>query len=115
MRVPADQLLGDVLERIGHRETALVRGDLRQEDALEEEVADLAAQGVVIAAVDRVEHLVGLLEHERSQRLERLLAIPRAAVRPAKRPHDVDEALKLAPGGNCLRLRLLRSIARVRA
>ncbi len=72
--------------------------ELRQEDALEEQIADLAAQRVVILAVDGVEHLVGFLEHERPQGLNRLLAIPRAAAGPAQAAHDVDEALELAPG-----------------
>ncbi len=37
---------------------------LRQEDAFEDEVADLAAKRVVIAAIDRVEDLVRFFEHE---------------------------------------------------
>ena len=45
--------------------------------------------------VDRLEHLVGLLEHEAAQRLECLLAIPRAATWTAEARHDVDEALEL--------------------
>ena len=63
----------------------VVRFDLRQEHAFEEQVADLAAQRVVIAAIDRVEHLVGFFEHESAQRLDRLLAIPRAPPGPRSR------------------------------
>ena len=69
------------LQRVGDGEAPLVGLDLRQEHPLEQQVADLAAQGLVIAVVDRVEHLVGLFEHEPAQRLNRLLAIPRTAVR----------------------------------
>ena len=46
-----------------------------------------------------LEHLVGFLEHERLQRIDRLLAIPGAAVRRPQRGHDLDEAGEL--GGGC--------------
>ena len=100
-----------VAQRVADGEAPLVGLDLRQEDALEEQVADLAAQRVVIGAVDRVEHLVGFFEHERPQRLNRLLAIPRAAAGPAQPRHDVDEALELAPG----RARARRALVRIGA
>ena len=47
-----------VAQRIGDGEAARVGLDLREEDALEDQVADLAAQRVVVAAIDRVEHFV---------------------------------------------------------
>ncbi len=53
---------------------------------------------VVIAAVERVEQLVGFLQHERAQRLQRLLAIPGAAVLGAQRAHDLDQLLKARAG-----------------
>ena len=59
---------------------SLVR-DLREEHDLEEQVAELLAQPGRVAAIERVERLVGLLEQERAERRERLLAIPRAARR----------------------------------
>ena len=59
-----------VAQRIRDREAALVGRDLREEHALEEQIADLAAQRVVVAAIDRVEHFVRFLQHERPQRLE---------------------------------------------
>src|SRR2546421_650275 len=52
----------------------------------------------MIVAIDRLEHFVGLLEHERLQRVDRLLAIPRTAVGPAERGHDLDEPDELAGG-----------------
>src|SRR6185295_18016035 len=84
-----------------HREVALIRADLREEDALEHQVADLEAQRRAIAGVDRVQHLVRFFEHEPAQRLEGLLAIPRAAFRPAQVRHDVDEPLKRGAGRRC--------------
>ena len=61
-------------------------------DRHEHEVAELFTERGVIARVDRLEQFVGFFEHERLQRVDRLLAIPRAAVGPTKSGHDVDEA-----------------------
>ena len=97
VRVPPDELRGDLAQRVADGEAPIVGLELCQEDALEEQVADLSAKRVVIGAVDGVEHFVGFFEHERSQALNRLLAVPRASIRSAEPPHDVDQALKLAP------------------
>jgi len=94
VRMASNQLLADGLQRVGHGESPFVRLDLRQEDTLEEQVADLAQERHVILAIDRVEHFVGLLEHEAAQRLERLLVIPWAPARAAQPRHDVDELLE---------------------
>ena len=92
VRMPAHELVGDALERVGDREVPRFALELREEHRLEHEVAELLAERRVIVAVDRLEHLVGLLEHERLQRVDRLLAIPRTAVRSAQSGHDVDQA-----------------------
>ena len=86
-------------DRVGDGEVPGLGFELRQEHRLEQEVAELLAERRVIVAVDRLEHLVGFLEHERLQRVDRLLAIPRAAVRRAQRGHDLDQAGEL--GGGC--------------
>ncbi len=72
--------------------------DLREEDAFEDVIADLFPRASHVAALDRVDHLVRLFEHERRQRLERLLAIPRTAVRRSQRAHDRDELVELCAG-----------------
>ena len=87
-----------LLQRVGDREMPGLGLELRQEHRLEHEVAELLAERVVVVAVDGLEHFVGLLEHERLQRVDRLLAIPRAAVRAAQRGHDLDEAGELLGG-----------------
>ena len=61
---------------------------------LEQEIAELFTQAVEILAVERVEQLVGLLEHEGPERPQRLLAIPWTAVRAAQRPHDPDKSIE---------------------
>ena len=83
------------LQRVGNREVAGLGLELREKHRLEHEIAELLAQRGVIVRVDRLEHLVGFLEHERLQRVDGLLAIPRTAVGPAQRGHDLDEAGEL--------------------
>ncbi len=105
----ADELGGDLAQRVADGEAPLVGLELRQEDALEEQVADLAAQRGVVFAVDGVEDLVGLLEDERPQGLNRLLAIPRTAAGTAQAAHHVDETLELA----ARRARARRALVRI--
>ena len=93
-----DQLVGDALQRVGDREVPGLRFELREEHRLEHEVAELLRQGRVIVAIDSLEHFVRLFEHERLQRVDRLLAIPRTPLGSAKRGHDLDEAGELASG-----------------
>ena len=90
----AHELVADRVDRVADREVAGFLADARQEDGLEQEVAELFAEVRRLAAFDRLEHLVGFLEHERAQRGVRLLAVPRAAVRRAQRAHDLDEPLE---------------------
>ena len=50
------------------------------EDDLKEEIAEFVLQRGHVAALDRVGHLIGLLDRVGGDRREILLAIPRAAV-----------------------------------
>ena len=59
-------------------------------------VADLFAQRVQVALLDRVDDLVGFLEDEMTQGLYRLLTVPRASLGRAQLADDVDETI------NCL-------------
>ena len=62
------------------------------EDDLEQQVAELAAQLVVVSLVDGVGHLVGLLDRHRLDALVGLLAVPRAAARGAQAGDQLDES-----------------------
>ncbi len=69
----------------------------REEVDLEEQVAELAAERLVVAAMRGVGDLVGLLDRVRDDRARRLLAIPGAL--PAKLPGqllEVEERLREA-------------------
>src|SRR5437762_14127822 len=92
--MPAHQLVGHGPQRIGDREVPRFGIDLREKHRLEDKIPQLFGEGGMIVPVDGIEHLVGLLEHERLQRIDGLLAIPRAAVRTAKPGHDLDEAIE---------------------
>ena len=102
MRVAAHELVADRAQRIGNVEVTALGGDLGQEHRLEQEVAQLVAQGVEVPAIDGVHDLVGLLDDERSQRLQRLLPIPGAAVLGAQPPHQIDQPLETGSGGRAL-------------
>ena len=67
---------------------AVVGGDLRVERHLQQQVAELVADRVVVVGVDRLEQLVRLLEEVPRERAMGLLAVPRAPVRrPQPRLH----------------------------
>src|SRR5512144_1491413 len=97
--MPANQLVRDRAQRIGDCEAPFIGFNLSKEDTLEEQITDLSEKILVVGSINCVEHLVGFLEHKSTQRLNRLLSIPRAAVRSAQARHDVDELLKLASAG----------------
>ena len=76
VRMPADELLDHVAERVVDRELARFGGDLRKEYTFEDVVANLFFERRRVGALDRVDYLVGFFEHERREGVERLLAIP---------------------------------------
>ena len=78
VRVALDHLARDALRDGVDAEPAALFGELREKEDLEEQVAQLVAQGLRGAAVERGERLVGLLEQVRLQGFEGLLAVPRA-------------------------------------
>ena len=98
VRMAAHELVGDRADGIGDRETPGFLFELGEEDRLEEEVAQLLSKRVVVVPIDRVEHLVGLLEHVLPQRVDRLLAIPRTPVGRPERRHDLHEPREFVSG-----------------
>ena len=94
MRVPPHELVADGGHDVVGPERALRAAELGLEDDLEQEIAELGAELAPVAAVDRVDDLARLLEHVAAQRLEGLLAVPRAAVGREQALHQLDEAGK---------------------
>src|SRR5438093_4060243 len=90
--VAADELVGDRARHLGDREAARLGRELGLEDDLEEEIAELVAQVGSVPGIDRLEHLVDLLEKIGAEAHGRLLAVPRAAARAAEPRHQVHQA-----------------------
>ena len=79
-------------------EEILLAGHPGIKNRLEHEVAQLFGQIVPVAAVDGVEHLVGLFEGVGLDAVEGLLAVPRTAAGGAQAGHDIDQFLKFFAG-----------------
>src|SRR6266545_1822139 len=82
VRVAADQLGRDLLIDFADIEVASLARHLAVHQDAEQQVAQLLRQRGHIAGVERLQHLVRLLQQLWAQGLVGLLAIPRAAARP---------------------------------
>src|SRR5580704_17242171 len=88
-----DHFSRDPLDDPHEIKTPLVGGDLRIEDDLQQEVAKLFDNRLVVLGVDGFEQLVSLFERVRLDRFERLHAVPRAT---GRRPQPSDNFAELA-------------------
>ena len=101
MRMAAQQLLGDRLDHAAEIERALLLGHAGVERDLEQQVAELLAQIVEIAARDRVGDLIGFFERVGRDGREILLEVPRAAgAGRAQRRHDLQKPGDVAGRGH---------------
>jgi hypothetical protein len=89
--VAADELVVDGGDGVVDVERPLFAGDLGDEHRLQKEVAELFGQSGAIVAVDGVDYLVRLLDHERFQRGQGLFSVPGTALRPAQSGHELHE------------------------
>ena len=105
VRVASDELLVEAADDVVDREGAVVRGDLRVQDHLLQDVAELLDQMLVVIRLDGLHGLVGLLDHVLGDRAVRLLAVPRATIRLAQAPHRAHEAVELGVRGRRVRAR----------
>ncbi len=95
MRVTAQQLLIDGVQRVFDGEESLFGGHLRIEDSLQNVVAELFREIGPVAAVDGVEHLVGLFQRVGLDAVEGLLTVPRAAAGRAQAGHQGNQPIEL--------------------
>ena len=91
VRVAMDELVADALHDRVDIERALAAPDRGLKHDLHQKIAELLAVTVDVVARERVEDLVGFFDEERAQRVERLLAVPRAAIGSEQAVHDFDE------------------------
>ena len=105
VRMAVDELLDEPSGDVVDVPAALVGGDLRMEDHLEQHVAELVADRGVVARVDRLDQLVRLLQQVPGEGAVGLLGVPRTPARaaePRHDPHEIEQPLALlrrrAPG-----------------
>jgi len=96
VRVTADQLRGDLAGNVVERAGPALLEQQGEKDDLKEDVAELVAQLLVIAALRGVGKLVGLFDGVSDDRALVLLAVPRALA--AQAPGDLVEALERSQG-----------------
>ena len=75
-------------------EASFLRGDLRMKSHLEEKIAQLFDEFLVVATFESVQHLVGLFDEIRPQRVMGLLAVPWTAAGIAQTLLNRNELLK---------------------
>ena len=88
VRVPPDQFLADPPSHVVEREMAGFRRDFAVENHLQQQVAKLFLEVLVVTALDRVHRFISFLDQVRHQREVRLLRVPRAATGRAQAVHD---------------------------
>ncbi len=88
--VTTDQLAIEPGDHLVNRELPCLGGHLRIEKHLQQQVAELLAKVRGVLPLNGVQHFVGFFKGVLADRQRRLLAIPRAAVRPAQTGHDGD-------------------------
>src|SRR5580692_267496 len=100
MRMAPDQLVPDPARHRGEVETSGLLGHARVKYHLKQQVTELVAQPIQVAASDGVRDLVRLLDRERGDRDKILLAIPRtAAFRIAQHSYQLQQRLEFVACG----------------
>src|SRR5712664_2373652 len=94
MGMPPDHLVMDFANHLGHGEAAFFACDLRMKNNLQKQVAHLFRKLGIVPAFEGFQNFVGFFDEVRSQRLMRLLAVPRAPVRGTQSGLDGDEFFK---------------------
>ena len=95
VRVPAHELVVDAARDVGHGERAGLLREHRVEHDLVEEVAELVLERRVPGrrqVLDRLDHLVRLLEEVAGERVVGLLGVPRAPARVAQPLGELERA-----------------------
>ncbi|CAM5557741.1 hypothetical protein SCALM49S_00529 [Streptomyces californicus] len=98
VRVAVDQLLDEAARDVVHvkRLLGILLRDARVEDDLEQDVAQLLAQFVPVAVLDRLDQFVRLLDRVLGESPVRLARGPRAL--PPDAVHDLDQVEQPGPG-----------------
>ena len=87
MRMTADELLRDAARHAVDVERPGLRGDLRVEERLQQQVAQFFAKMRHVAGARGLRDLIGLLDQVRNERFMSLLRVPRASTGRAQSVH----------------------------
>ena len=91
VRMTVDQLLGEPFGDVVHVPAALICSHLRMEHDLQQQVAQLVTDRVVVVGIDRLQQFVRLFEQVQGQCLVRLLSVPWTTAGTAEARHDPDQ------------------------
>ena len=91
VRMTPDHLVGERVDDVGDAELADLGRELRVEEHLQQQVAELFAESLEMRDLDRLDDFERLFDEVRNERAVRLLAVPRAA-EPQPR-HDLDQVV----------------------
>src|SRR5205085_10087348 len=109
VRVPADHLVVNFADHVGHAEAALFARNLRMKNNLQEQIPHFFGKLRVVSRVESFQDLVSLFQKISPQAVMGLLTVPRAASGgPQPRLHG-DEFFKPFAGSQLFHLRTARS------
>ena len=94
--MPPNELVDDPAAHLRAAETPIRFGDFGLEDDMKQDVAHLFDYLVVVPFLYRLHELIALFEKEMLERVESLLAVPRAAVGAKQGGYDLSQAVKVA-------------------
>ncbi len=89
--MPPDQLFRHLRRNLFEVKPALLPRDLRVHDHLQQQIPQFLLEMRIVPGVDRLDHLIHLLDGARPQARMRLLPVPRAAIRRPQLCHDVPQ------------------------
>ncbi|MNE75677.1 hypothetical protein D3C80_1718590 [compost metagenome] len=106
MRMTEDQLVVQSFNHIINTEGAQLLFHLRMEHDLQQQIPQLFLHVVRIILIDCFQHLVGFLDQILTQRIMRLLTVPRTALRTSQ---GIDNFMETGKGAFT---RILRTVGR---
>lgn len=96
MRVTANHLLGNILDDVVDVEAFFLARDFGVKHDLQQQIAELVANGFFIVRVDRFAEFVRFFDRETCECLVRLLFVPRAAFGASQVFDDFQKAGKFS-------------------
>jgi len=97
--MPANQLAVDGVQSVGDLKEFFLAGHLRIKYGLQQKIAKFFGEVGPVAAINGIQHFIRLFQRVRLNGIERLFAVPGAAIRAAQASHNRNKLLKFISGG----------------